>query len=76
MSDNHEQSMTEKQKYQINKRILCFGLEAVQKYTEQFFGVIDISCLTKQQAQKIITGMPILNNVFGVYGRDFKTLYH
>lgn len=53
-SNNHSQLMTEKQRRQIDKRISRFGIEAVQKYAERFFDKVDIHCLTKQQAQKIM----------------------
>lgn len=70
---DNSQLMTEKQRRQVDKRISRFGIEAVKKYVERFFDKVDINCLTKQQAQKIITGMPMPNYIFGVYKRDYKS---
>lgn len=65
---------TLKQQKIVNKIIDHLGIDYVTKYINNFYKVIDMKNLTREQAQKIITGLshklsrkPILN----VYGRDF-----
>lgn len=70
-----EEMMTEKQKKQVEKRILHFGVDKVKSYIHRFFPNADVYNLTKVEAQKIITGMTLPCEIRGVYGRDFKFFY-
>jgi hypothetical protein len=63
--------MTEKQRNQIEKRIKYFGQDEVQRYISFFFPNADINNLTKEQAQKVITGMRMNTIITNVYGRDY-----
>ena len=62
---------TEKQKRLIKKRIEYFGEEKVFLYAKNFFPELqNLKNISKEQAQKIITGLMIPHVIHGVYGRD------
>lgn len=66
---------TEKQLKRVEIIIDYFGYQDIKKYIEKYFKNVDMNSLTKEQAQKIISGWdmriprkPIRN----VFGRDFR----
>lgn len=66
---------TEKQLNQINKRIKLYGEKKIQSYIQYFFPDADLKHLSRQEAQKIITGIQLpAPPITGVYGRDFHPI--
>lgn len=66
-----EMCPTEKQKRLIKKRIQYFGEEKVLLYEKHFFSELqNLENISREQAQKIITGLRIPRVIRGVYGRD------
>lgn len=65
--------ITLKQQNRVNKIIEFLGIDYVTEYINRFFQPVDMNNLTKDQAQKIITGLAHKlprKPVFMVYGRD------
>lgn len=58
----------------VQKIIDYFGEEKVAQYIEQFYPDVNLNSLTREQSQKIITGMIIPNAVYGVHGRDYSPM--
>lgn len=66
-----EMCPTEKQKRLIKKRIQYFGEEKVLFYEKYFFPELqNLENISREQAQKIITGLRIPRVIRGVCGRD------
>ena len=66
-----EMCPTEKQKRLIKKRIQYFGEEKVLFYEKHFFPELqNLENISREQAQKIITGLRIPRVIRGVCGRD------
>lgn len=66
-------SPTDKQKNAIKKIINHIGKESVEKYLDKFFPGRNLNNMTREQAQKIITGLSHKvprKPVYRVYGRD------
>lgn len=69
--------ITTKQANRVNKIINVFGEHAVQSYIRRFYENADINHLSRQEAQKIITGFdhkmpcPVIR---GVFGRDYRSV--
>lgn len=68
---------TDKQLKRVRAIIDYFGYEDINKYINKYFKNADMDLLTKEQAQKIISGWdmkiprkPICN----VFGRDFNII--
>lgn len=62
---------TEKQKKLIQGRIKYFGEEKVLLYAKHFFPELrNLENISREQTQKIITGLRIPRVIRGVYGRD------
>ena len=69
--------MAEKQKRIVDKIIAHFGIEKVTNYIQHFYPNVDMSALTKKQAQKIITGLQTKlpsRPIMSVFGRDYKPI--
>lgn len=64
--------MTDKQKIRVKKIIDFLGTEYVKSYIQHFYTDVDIDNLTKECAQKIITGLGhrLCRPITGVYLRD------
>lgn len=66
-----EMCPTEKQKRLIKKRIQYFGEEKVLFYEKHFLPELqNLENISREQAQKIITGLRIPRVIRGVCGRD------
>lgn len=66
-----EMCPTEKQKRLIKKRIQYFGEEKVLFYEKHFSPELqNLENISREQAQKIITGLRIPRVIRGVCGRD------
>ena len=66
-----EMCPSEKQKRLIKKRIQYFGEEKVLFYEKHFFPELqNLENISREQAQKIITGLRIPRVIRGVCGRD------
>ncbi|MNW65717.1 hypothetical protein D3C74_441230 [compost metagenome] len=48
---------TEKQTAYVNRIIDCLGQQSVHEYIQYFYPTVTMKNLTKDQAQKIITGL-------------------
>lgn len=73
MKEKQDRMMTEKQEGRVMAIIAYFGWTRVQEYVTRFYPDADPGRLTKEQAQKIITGLTMripVKHVTGVYGRD------
>lgn len=68
---------TEKQVKRVKIIINYFGRKDVKEYIDKYFKNVDMDNLTKEQAQKIISGWDMRiprKPVRNVYGRDFNTI--
>ena len=66
---------TEKQLKRVEIIIDYFGYQDIKKYIEKYFKNVDMNSLTKEQAQKIISGWDMRitrQHIRNVFGRDFR----
>ena len=66
---------TEKQMKRVNQIIDYIGHDTIQKYIKKYYVKVDMNNLSKEQAQKIISGWDMKlprKPINGVFGRDFN----